>query len=331
MAASSTPRPTPRAERPHELASGLGARLASRQPTLPLAVAFSGGADSTALLLLAARTWPGQVRALHVHHGLQAAADDFERHCHELCQRLRLPLHVARVDARHAPGDSPEDAARRARYGALAALAREQGLRTVWLAQHADDQVETLLLALSRGAGLPGLAAMPEAFEREGVRFERPWLDVPGPALRDWLRAEGQAWIEDPSNADTAFTRNRIRRELLPALEAAFPAFRETFARSARHAAQAQQLLSNAAADDLAVMGGQPHIEALQRLPRERQANLLRHWLRSVHQGAPSAAQLSELLDQIDACRTRGHRIRIKVASGFVERQAGRLHYTPTV
>ncbi len=331
MAASPTPRPTPRAERPHELASGLGERLASRQPALPLAVAFRGGADSTALLLLAARAWPGQVHALHVHHGLQAAADDFERHCQALCQRLRLPLHVARVDARHAPGDSPEDAARRARYGALAALARAQGLRTVWLAQHADDQVETLLLALSRGAGLPGLAAMPQAFEREGVRFERPWLDLPGPALRDWLRAEGQAWIEDPSNADTAFTRNRIRRELLPALEAAFPSFRETFARSARHAAQAQQLLSTAAADDLAAMGGQPHIKALQRLPRERQANLLRHWLRSAHQGAPSAAQLSELLDQIDACRTRGHRIRIKAASGFVECLDGRLHYTPAV
>ena len=296
------------------------AALEGRTPALPLAVAFSGGADSTALLLAAARLWPGQVRAIHIHHGLQSAADAFERHCVETCQRQGVPLQVLRVDARHRRGESPEDAARRARYAALAQAARGQGAAVVWLAQHADDQAETLLLALSRGAGLGGLAAMPERFEREGMAFERPLLRVPGPALREWLVQQDAAWVEDPSNTDTAFTRNRIRHQLLPALEAAFPAFRETFARSARHAAQAQRLLAQLAAQDLAAMGGVPGLAALQALPRERQANLLRHWLRVAHGAAASTAQLEALLDQVDACRTRGHAIRLKVGEGFVLR-----------
>ena len=339
MAASATPRPTPaeasRACAPVHAGEGFIASLAvfllRRQstPALPLAVALSGGADSTALLLAAHAAWPGQVQAIHIHHGLQAAADDFERHCAALCARCGVPLHSVRVQARPAPGDSPEDAARRARYAALARTAQAQGLPTVWLGHHADDQVETLLLALSRGAGLPGLAAMPARFEREGVVFERPLLEVPGPTLREGLRTDGIAWVDDPTNTDRAYTRNRIRHEVLPALEAAFPSVRDTFARSARHAAQAHEVLAALAADDLQALGGHPSIAGLQRLPRGRQANVLRHWLRTAHAVAPSAAQLDELLDQVEACRTRGHRIRIKVAQGFVERVDGSLAYSP--
>ncbi len=272
------------------------------------------------MLLAAQQAWPGRVVAIHIHHGLQDAADAFEQHCLALCDRAQVPLHTVRVRAQAAPGESPEDAARRARYAALAEAARARGAATVWLGHHADDQVETLLLALSRGAGLPGLAAMPARFERQGIVFERPWLDVPGAMLRQGLREAGIDWVEDPTNADTAYTRNRIRHELVPALEAAFPAFRETFARSARHAAQAQSLLAGLAADDLAQVGEPPAISALQALPRARQANALRHWLRSLHGVTASEAQPDELLDQIEACRTRGHRIRLKVASGFVER-----------
>ncbi len=304
------------------------AALSSWTAQLPLAVAYSGGADSTALLLAAHERWPGRVHALHVHHGLQAAADGFAKHCQTRCHALGIAFHAAHVDARNASGESPEDAARKARYGALALLAQTAGACEVLLAQHADDQAETLLLALSRGAGLPGLAAMPANFERHGMRFARPLLGVSAAAIRTWLVAEGIAFIEDPTNADTAFTRNRIRHELLPALERAFPQFRETFARSARHAAQAQELLSALAVDDLAQCGDPPALKALQALPQARQANLLRHWLRVSHNAAPSSAQLDELLSQVAACTTRGHAIRIKVASGFVERAGERLRYT---
>jgi tRNA(Ile)-lysidine synthase len=279
------------------------------------------------LLFAAARTWPGQVHAIHVHHGLQAAADDFARHCQEVCETLDVPLHLVRVDARHESGESPEDAARKARYSALAQSAASLGVQSVLLAQHADDQVETLLLALSRGAGLPGLAAMPPRFERHGMRFERPLLGISGAVLRTWLAAQGTPFIEDPTNANTAFTRNRIRRDVLPALEKAFPQFRETFARSARHAAQAQELLAALAADDLSAVGSPPAIRELRKLPRARQANLLRHWLRAAHEASASAAQIEELLDQIEACATRGHDIRIKVATGRLELHQGLLKY----
>jgi tRNA(Ile)-lysidine synthase len=295
---------------------------------LPCAVAFSGGADSTALLFAAVQAWPGQVHAIHVHHGLQAAADDFARHCASVCESLVVPLHLVRVDARHESGESPEDAARKARYLALAQSAASLGMKSVLLAQHADDQVETMLLALSRGAGLPGLAAMAPQFERHGMRFERPLLGVSGAALREWLANQGVAFVEDPTNADTAFTRNRIRRDVLPALEKAFPQFRETFARSARHAAQAQELLAALAAEDLSAVGNPPAVRELRKLPRARQANLLRHWLRAAHQAAASAAQLEELLDQVEACATRGHGIRMKVATGRVELHQGRLKYS---
>jgi tRNA(Ile)-lysidine synthase len=321
MAASRTPRP-----RRDSVNPALAALERSTLP-LPLAVAFSGGADSSALLFAAAQAWPGQVHAIHIHHGLQPAADDFARHCGTVCDSLGVPLHVIRVDARHEPGESPEDAARKARYSALAQCASSLGLKSVLLAQHADDQVETLLLALSRGAGLPGLAAMARHFERHGVRFERPLLGVAGAVLRAWLAGEGISFIDDPTNSDTAFTRNRIRREVLPALEQAFPQFRETFARSARHAAQAQELLSTLAAHDLAAAGNPPAIRELRMLGRARQANLLRHWLHAAHGARASAAQMEELLDQIAACSTRGHDIRIKVATGRVELDHGILKY----
>lgn len=295
--------------------------------TTRVAVAYSAGADSTALLLAAKALWPGRVVALHVHHGLQAAADGFEATASTVCRGLEVPLHVSRVLAAPAPGQSPEDAARIHRYTALADMARSVGAGVVLLAQHADDQAETVLLALSRGAGLPGLAAMPDRFERYGVRFGRPLLDVPAGALRSWVEAGDIPFVDDPSNADTRFTRNRIRATLLPAWEACFPGFRPMLARSARHAAQAQRLLDDLARIDLAGVGDPPAIAALQALTRERQANALRHWLR-MHWGVvPTAAQMEQVLDQVAACRTRGHRIELKVANGALRRDGARLAF----
>jgi len=310
--------------------------MALFQPSLPLAVGFSGGADSTALLLACTEKWPGQVHAIHVHHGLQAAGDDFERHCQTVCARLGLPLVVKRVDARHASGQSPEDAARRARYKAFEAVSHVEyalkATKDIAIAQHADDQVETLLLALSRGAGLPGMSAMPAMWQRAGLTYHRPLLRVAASEIRRWLVARGVAWIEDPTNGDEQFTRNRIRARLLPALDSTFEQFRETFARSAAHAAQAQVLLLEVAAQDLAHMGTPPVIALLQALSRPRQANVLRHWLNTAFQTVPSTAQMTELLDQIAACTTRSHQIRIKVGTGYCERRAATLHwYNPQV
>jgi len=303
--------------------------LASFSPGLPLAVAFSGGADSTALLLACSEKWPGQVLAVHVHHGIQAAADDFVRHCEKLCAGLDVPLVVCRVDARPVRGQSPEDAARIARYSAIQSAVSGPiapiNCLSVALAQHADDQVETMLLALSRGAGLPGLAAMPANWERDGMKYYRPLLAVRSLDIRAWLSQRGVGHIEDPTNSDEGLTRNRIRARLLPALDSAFPRLRETFARSARHAAQAQQVLDEVAREDLArasrASDSNLMVASIQIFSRARQANLVRHWLKATYGAVPSAAQLDELLGQIAACTTRGHKIHIKVANGFVQRR----------
>jgi tRNA(Ile)-lysidine synthase len=310
--------------------------LARFAPDLPLAVAYSGGADSTALLLACARKWPGLVQAFHVHHGLQVAADHFEQHCRAFCAGLGVPLQVQKVDARHASGESPEAAARHARYKALEALALAgqalPAISSIAIAQHADDQIETLLLALGRGSGLPGLSAMPHTWRRGGICYHRPLLQVSAADIRLWLAGQGAAFVEDPSNSNERFTRNRIRARLLPALQQCFPQFRDTFARSAAHAAQAQQLLLELAVQDLAQSGVPPNICSLQALSPARLANLLRHWLQATHQVAASTAQLNELMRQISACQTKGHALHLKVANGFCVRRGALLHwYNPAL
>jgi len=297
--------------------------------TYPWAVAYSGGADSTALLLAARALWPGRVQAFHVHHGLQAAAEGFVDHAEQACAALGVPLHVDRVQAGHGPGQSPEDAARQARYAALARMAHAHGAACVLLGQHAQDQMETVLLALTRGGGVAGLAGMPEVMERHGVRFGRPLLLTDGRVLREQLDAQGVPYLNDPTNTDERYTRNRIRARVLPPLLQAFPTSLETFSRSARLAAQAMKVLQDVAQQDLQAVGEPPLIRRLQALSRERQANVLRHWLQEGWQAVPSEAQLNELLDQVAACTTRGHQLRLKVAAGYVVREGQALRYDP--
>ena len=292
MADSPTPKPTPPSSSSATRPDGAAARSvalhlqawATRSGfagTTPIAVAYSGGADSTALLHAAAARWPGRVTAIHIHHGLQAAADEFARHCEDTCATIGVPLQVLRVQAKNASGESPEDAARKARYAALAAKALELGIPVIALAQHADDQVETLLLALSRGAGVAGLAGMPAEFERFGVRFVRPLLGLGAQDIRDELDTSGIAYIHDPSNDNLGYTRNKIRHRLLPVLAEVFPQYRETFARSARNMALAQETLAQAAIELIATVGSPPNIVALQGLPRASQGHVLRHWLKT--------------------------------------------------
>jgi tRNA(Ile)-lysidine synthase len=324
MADGLTPSPTAVPDLVNACLAGVDRLLSdlnlAADPASRLGVAYSGGADSTALLHTMAARLPGRIEAIHIHHGLQAAADQFVDHCTAQCAQLQVPLTVAYVDAEAATGESPEDAARKARYAALAQTAKQQGLKHIALAQHADDQVETLLLALTRGAGLPGLAAMPAQIERFGIVFHRPLLAVASAEIRQWLGNKNIRFIEDPTNADESLTRNRIRRQLLPAFEANFPGFRVQFARSSRHAAQGKRLLESLAQQDLVQTGIPPVIPALQQLSADRQANALRYWLKASHGASPTETQLKELLKQVAACVTRGHRIQLKVGTGQVQR-----------
>lgn len=309
----------------------LGLALAAWQPLLPLGVAYSGGADSTALLLACTQKWPGQVHAVHINHGLQAAAAEFERHCQEFCALRGIPVSVFRVDGKASAGQSPEDAARIARYQTLDLAARQLGLQSMAIAQHADDQVETVLMALMRGTGPAGLAGMPAHWTRDGIDYYRPLLALGRQAIRDYLAERQCVFVEDPTNQDQRFTRNKIRARLLPVLYECFPHAADTVMRTSQHMAEAQLILDAQAQQDwLCVCDPDkklPNIERLQGLSRERQSNVLRWWLRQRHQTTPSSKQMDELLKQVAACRTRGHRIEIRFAAGEVHREGACLRW----
>lgn len=267
-------------------------------------VALSGGLDSTVLLEAMARlrdAWPaGKLRAIHVHHGLHADADAWVRNCEARCARLGVPLAVRRVDARPARGESPEARAREVRYAALAAeLAPGEVLLT---AHHADDQLETVLIQLLRGAGVAGLAAMPADAPLGSGRHRRPLLGFTRAALRDWAAAEGLAgWVEDPANEALRFARNHLRSEVLPAVRAHWPGAAVAVSRSARHCAEAAGLLDELAATDAAACaeGDALVVSALRRLSPARGRNLARWQLRRLGLAVPDERRLATLLGQV--------------------------------
>ncbi len=295
----------------------------------PLAIAYSGGLDSTVLLRVAHSLWPGAVVAIHINHGLQTAAAGFESHCTTTCEQLGVPLSVMRANIRLQPGDSLEEQARDARYTLLGQAAGALGARVVWLAQHANDQAETIVLALSRGAGVSGLAGMGDITVNGDLTFGRPLLALPQARLRALAQAQGWDFVDDPTNHDTRHTRNRIRHNVMPALSQAFPQIVATLSRSARHCAQADDLLVELARLDLQAVGVPPGLRALQSLTTPRLSNALRCWLRDTTGRAPSTAQLGELLKQIVVATTRGHHIDIKVGKGRVVRAGHHLAYVP--
>ena len=299
-------------------------------PQQPVLVAFSGGVDSTVLLHSAVQVWPGAVQAVHVHHGLQIAADGFESHCSAVCAQWNMPIHFRRLGLRLERGDSAEEKARENRYRALAEVAQATGASAVLLGQHANDQLETVLLALSRGAGVSGLAGMPVQRHWHGSLFLRPWLSCSGKSIRDHAHRLELPFIEDPSNADMAFTRNRIRKELVPGLLNVFPALLETMGRSARHCADAADLLDEQARIELR---GHipPQLAYLRTLPPKNLANLLRYWLRVEGARAPSTKQLEQLIHQIQRAETRGHRLDVPVSAGRVQRAGEVLVYVSQV
>jgi tRNA(Ile)-lysidine synthase len=211
-------------------------------------IAFSGGMDSLVLLVAMARIidrfQPGALRAVHVHHGLHAQADGWEEACRTHCEALGIPLTVLRVDARAARGESPEARAREVRYAALAeALAPGEVLLT---AHHADDQLETVLIQLLRGAGVAGLAAMPVETPFGAGWHQRPLLGFPRASLQAWAQSQQlPEWVRDPANQQPRFARNHLRHEVLPAIRAHWPGAAAAASRAARHCAEAASCSRN--------------------------------------------------------------------------------------
>lgn len=274
-----------------------------------IAVAWSGGRDSTALLhatLVAAASLGVEVLALHVHHGLSPNADTWVAHCEQQCRRwarrgLVLRLFVTRLEGGPPRGESIEAWARRERYRALRRMALEQGAGTVLLAHHRLDQAETVLIQALRGGGVAGLAGMPRETEREGLRWLRPWLAHGIDEIAAYVRRHRLRHIEDESNADARFARNRLRLQVWQAIEQAFPSAQSTLADAAAWAQEASACLDELARDDLASAASAKglSVAAWRELSTARRSNALRHWLRG-QLGQPAPASLvTRLMDEL--------------------------------
>ncbi len=261
-----------------------------------VAVATSGGRDSTALLhctLRAAAPLGIHVVALHVHHGLQTPADDWLAHVRGQARRWGAGFDSRRIAEAPAAGESVEAWARRVRYTALREMALAADCDLVLLAHHRRDQAETWLLQALRGAGAAGLSAMPRQAERGGVLWCRPWLDLPREAVETYVQRHRLRFVEDPSNADPRYARNRLRSAVWPALLAAFPQAEGAFVAAAGQAQGAAALAAEVLAQDLPPLldeaGGLQTTPWLA-LPPARRRNALQGWLRRVlGRGAPEA------------------------------------------
>lgn len=288
-------------------APALSSAVSSVRP--PVAVAYSGGRDSTALLhatLGVAHELGIAVVALHINHRLSAHATAWERHCRDQCTRwahegLPLTFTAARLRSQPRPGDSIEAWARRERYAALKRLAQSHGADVVLLAHHRRDQAETLILQALRSAGVAGLSGMPRSTVREGLRWARPWLDTPRTAIEAYTQAHGLSFIDDDSNTDERYARNRLRHRVWPALAQAFPDAELALATAATWAQQASACLDEVAADDLSKVAGDAGLvlAGLQALSAARRVNALRAWLRRQTGAAPPATLITRLNDEL--------------------------------
>lgn len=275
-----------------------------------LVVALSGGVDSIVLLDLLvplSAQIPFSLSAIHVNHGISASATEWSTFCRDLCRSMTIPLRVAQLKIRREPGISLEAAAREGRYREFRKLEADY----VVLAQHLDDQAETLLLQLLRGAGVKGLSAMPIAGNiasgmEKGIpnarpKLLRPMLDASRREIEEYARERGLQWTTDESNVDVSFDRNFLRHQILPLLETRFPSYRSTLLRASRHMAEASILLDELAEADSAgcAASGKLHIDELRKLSFPRARNLLRYALAQRGAILPSTVKLDEMLRQL--------------------------------
>ncbi|HMG60204.1 MAG TPA: tRNA lysidine(34) synthetase TilS [Burkholderiales bacterium] len=275
-------------------------------PGAHLAMGLSGGVDSVALLSALTELAPAMrfsLRAVHINHGISPNAARWAEFCARLCAGFRIPLQLETVDIGPYRNLGLEGAARQARYEAFARVDAD----FIVLAQHRDDQAETLLLRLLRGAGLRGLAAMSPLRALSGTRARllRPLLAMSRAEIETYARLRGLEWVEDEGNVDTLRQRNFLRHEVFPLIERQFPAARATVARTAAHLAEARELLDEMARGDFERCGGGTAVDipVLHRLGEARAKNVLRHWCETRGIEPLSAARTAELLRQLKESR----------------------------
>ncbi len=306
----------------------LSATLAGLDPSRSATgycVALSGGLDSCVLLHAMAALGLPRLRALHVDHGLQDESAQWAEASRQFSESQGVPIETVALGLEPAQGASVEALARAARYAAFASFLRPGE----WLltAHHRDDQLETVLIQMLRGAGVAGLAAMPALAPLGRGWHARPLLEVDRGALADYARAQGLAWIDDPTNDSERFDRGWLRLRVLPAIRARWPAAATTIARTAGHMAEARRLLDELAAMDSVgrIEGTRLSIEGLQALSRDRQVNLLRWWIHARGLGPPPAARLHAALKELPAARADAMPL-VRWPEGELRRYRGRLY-----
>lgn len=293
-----------------------------------ICVGFSGGVDSVVLLHLLHRLAPRQnwrLHALHVHHGISQHADDWAKFCTEFCTQIAIPLHVEAVNLQPLLHLGIEAAARQLRHAAL----QQHASDFIALAHHQDDQAETVLLQLLRGAGVRGAAAMPLLKTRsQRASVLRPLLGVSKADLLDYAHAEQLAWVEDDSNTDVIYARNFLRQRVLPQLAQHFPAYRQTLSRSAQHFAEAAQLQDELAALDGEnfIHGNRLKMSVLLGLSEVRGKNLLRYFLTQQGAQLPDSTRLQEMLRQALTARDDA-RVCIAWSGHEMRRYRDELHF----
>ncbi len=266
-------------------------------------IGFSGGLDSHVLLQLCSKIsfCQNKITAVYIDHGLQSESEKWAAHCRSVAEQLAVNFLAIKVDASAKNRQSPEEAARDARYQAFKRLIEEADV--LLLAQHQEDQLETVLLQLFRGAGLSGLSGMPQLMSFAGGQLVRPLLSVDKQSLLDYAVQQQLVWVDDPSNKANTFDRNFLRNEIIPALKQRWPALEKTVSRSAEHCANAQNFLDTKAragfaeAYDLSdhtivISQLEKHGDFLQKL-------ILRYWFKQQGLRMPPKDFINKILNQV--------------------------------
>lgn len=272
----------------------------------PLVIAFSGGVDSSVLLqssLLYRDKYHCELHAVHVHHGLSDNADAWTEHCDLQCRINDVAYHQQRVVVDTGSRKSIEAEARKARYHALLDVSEQIG-GVLLLGQHAEDQLETVLLQLKRGAGPQGLAGMAESQWRGSTLVLRPMLNLKKEDIVSFAHRNALSWVEDESNFETSFDRNFLRNEIIPDLVARWPELAKTVSRSALLCAEQSHLINDTASQYLKDCQRSPYClkgDSLTKLSVPWQKAVVRLWFSQHGQLVPSKAQLEELLSMLGA------------------------------
>jgi tRNA(Ile)-lysidine synthase len=309
------------------------------RPVTSIALAYSGGLDSSALLQLAhdyAQEAGITLFAFHIHHGLSVNADTWAQHCEAQCAALGIQFEARRIDLAGMQKSGTEEAARNGRYAALGALCAQHEVPLLLTAHHEDDQAETVFLQLLRGSGVAGLSGMdmsnaaPDLLAHPTLIMGRPLLGVARAQLDAFVAAQQIAYVDDESNTDPRFARNALRHQVMPVIAALFPGYAQRFARTAQHAQSAQRLLIDLAAQDLVdcLDGDCIVLERLRLLGSERIDNLLRYWFGSRRMRMPSTAWLSEMRSQLLEAKADAQ-LCVSHPDGHIRRHRDRVYLTP--